>query len=206
MKLRLFLAAALICFAASLGMSVEVPDGRMIATLTLINEDSIPHTITVDENNRVIRVFAGAGGAVNVIPGQDVAQRVRHGSWRVTGDTGREMQIRVSHGQDYHFRLVPYVHGDIRTLVGILDDGYASHKVPLADMREYRHLDGYQPSEYDPNFHDDYRGDDGYQYYRTDNQESLGHAIHEAFDSFPHNLSDQNTNQPYYAPQPSNPW
>lgn len=204
-KLRFLLAVVFVCLAAATVKAIDI-GGHMVATLDIANEDQIPHSVTIDENNRTIRIFVAGGGSTNLVPGQDVALRVYHGTWRVFGDSGREMQVRFHRGQDYKLYLSPYVHGDVRTLTGVLDDGYNHYRIPLADMRGRPHLDDYPHHEYDPSFHGDYSGDDGYQYYRTDSQESLGHAIHEAFDNFLHDISNQNEAQPQYAPQPGYQW
>lgn len=193
MKVRMCLVAAAMCLVASLGAAMEI-GGRMVATLDVVNEDRIPHSVTIDMNNHVIQVFAQGGGATPLPPGQDVAMRVGHGPWRVIGDSGREINIRFHHGQDYKLHLSPYRHGDVRTIVGVIDDGYSHFNVPLLDMRRHRHFDDYDNHDYNANFHGDHYGQDGYQYYRTDSKESLGHALHEAFDGFLHNLGDQMNN------------
>lgn len=208
MKLRIGIVAACFCFVAAFGLAVQAPDGRMIASLDIVNEDSIPHSVTIDQNSRTVRVHARNGGNAELPPGRDVAMRVGHGTWRIFGDSGREMNVRIHHGQDYRLHLRPYVHGDVRTLVGVIDDGYNHFNAPLLDMREHPHFNDYPPDRYDPSYHEDHYGRPGYQYHRTDSHESLGHAIHEAFDGFLHNLQDQagqREDHPYYVPN-DRPW
>lgn len=194
MKLRTAITTALICLTATLAAAV---DG--MTSVSVVNEDSIPHTITIDQDNRTIRVFAGSGGQVNLPPAQDVAQRARHGTWRVFGDSGREMNVRFHSGQDYRLHLRPYVHGDVKTLVGAIDDGYSHWEVPLADMRRHRHLDDYPQHTYQPRWHGPVPPpDSGYPYVRRDHPESIGHAIHEAFDNALQHINEERRH-PYYV-------
>lgn len=201
MKSRFILAVAFLCGIATFAKAVEAPDGRMIATVVVSNEDSTPHSVTIDPQNNTIRIFAGPGGGGTLPPGQEVAQRAHHGVWRIFGDSGREMQVRFHRGRDYKLHLRPYTHENVSTLVGTMDDGYNHYSVPLATLKVVPVINQGGPIEYNPGYHNNYHGEDGYQYHRTDSKESLGHAIHEAFNQFLHNIGDQNQGTPQYQQQ-----
>ncbi len=210
MKKRLCIIACLALSAGSWAAAMDI-HGLKVATLDIANEDAVPHGVKIDQHARTIQIYAG-GVHTPLPPRQDIAMRVDHGQWRILGDNGRRLNIRIHQGRDYRLRLQPYVYGDNKVLVGVIDDGYSHVNGPLVDLGRLPHVgDIPPPREINPRHHHHHYDDNPYGY---DNPEAdrynlgaemgdaLGQALADALDGAIHH-NDQTRPVPVIQqPQP----
>lgn len=188
--MRTTLLAAALLFAASLATAMEI-GGRQVATLAIRNEDGRPHSVTVDQASRSLRVFAGPGGETVLPPGQDIAMQMNHGNWRIHGEDGKEFRIRLHHDHDYRLQLQPYVYGDVAVLTAVIDDGYSHWNTQLATLGRVPPPGAGGPVPVIDPRHHPYDGEYHHRHHYGKSEEDLGSALGEALaDAFDDMLHD----------------
>ncbi len=76
--------------------------------LSVANQDAIPYYLNVSPGNKQLFISRNPNGGYELAPGQNIVLNLRKETYKMYGDSGRELKIRVREGENTTLRLVPF--------------------------------------------------------------------------------------------------
>lgn len=151
----LAIALAVFVFAAT-GL-VQAQD-RM-GDIQIINRNGVPHSLEIDRDRRIIRVFPDVvpdtQDIFTVPPGSTATTQLAAGPWKVYGDDEMRFTVMVQQGGTFDFTLQPFLqtgpYGQTGYgLLGLVDDGYNQSSYQLFSLETAPQVVVVEPPPPDP--------------------------------------------------------
>ncbi|MCC8109260.1 MAG: hypothetical protein LIQ30_09505, partial [Planctomycetes bacterium] len=76
--------------------------------LSVGNQDAMPYYFLVNPGNKRLFISRSPNGGYEIAPGQNLVLNLRKETYKLYGDSGRELKVRVREGESTTLRLVPF--------------------------------------------------------------------------------------------------